>query len=216
MNVELARTRMLDQQIRAWDVVDDRVLTALREVPREDFVPAAYRELAFADFEIPLQHGQCMMAPKVEGRLLQALQLEPIDDVLEIGTGTGFLTACLAKLAGSVTSIDVFEEFVSSAGKRLDTHGIRNVNLQTADALKLGTGTRYDAIAVTGSVPEFDDRFIRLLKRGGRVFVIAGREPAMDAQVIHLTESGDRIRESLFETVIAPLIGSEAPPPFRL
>jgi protein-L-isoaspartate(D-aspartate) O-methyltransferase len=154
MNVETARSQMLGQQIRAWDVLDNRVLAVLGEVPREEFVPADFRELAFADIEIPLQHDQCMMAPKIEGRLLQALELEPIDDVLEIGTGTGFLTACLSRLARSVTSVDIFEEFVGNAGRLLQTHCLRNVNLQTADALELGTGTRYDAIAITASLPE--------------------------------------------------------------
>jgi protein-L-isoaspartate(D-aspartate) O-methyltransferase len=216
MNVETARSQMLGQQIRAWDVLDNRVLAVLGEVPREEFVPADFRELAFADIEIPLQHDQCMMAPKIEGRLLQALELEPIDDVLEIGTGTGFLTACLSRLARSVTSVDIFEEFVGNAGRLLQTHGLRNVNLQTADALELGTGTRYDAIAITASLPELNEQFIRLLKPGGRLFVIVGREPAMDAQVIRLTATGDTVRESLFETVITPLIGSETPPPFRL
>ncbi len=216
MNVETARTQMLGQQIRAWDVLDNRVLAVLGEVPRESFVPADYRELAFADIEIPLQHGQCMMAPKVEGRLLQALQLEAIDDVLEIGTGTGFLTACLSRLARSVTSVDIFDDFVSSAGRLLENHGIRNVNLRTANAFELDPVTRYDAIAVTGSMPEFQDRFVRLLKPGGRLFVTVGREPAMEAQLIRLTATGDPVRESLFETVITPLIGSETPPPFSL
>ncbi len=216
MNVELARTRMLGQQIRAWDVLDDRVLQVLRETPREAFVPESYRELAFADMEIPLAHGQHMMTPKVEGRLLQSLQIEAVDDVLEIGTGTGYLTACLARLARSVTSVDIHEEFFATAGRVLSRHQISNVNLACADAFSLDTRARYDAIAVTGSVPRLDDYFIRMLKPGGRLFIVAGREPAMEAQVIHLTATGDWISESLFETVITPLTGAASPPPFNL
>ncbi len=216
MNVELARSQMLGQQIRAWDVLDDRVLHVLRETPREEFVPESYRELAFADIEIPLSRGQHMMTPKVEGRLLQALQIEAVDDVLEIGTGTGFLTACLARLARSVTSVDIHEEFVAAAGRALSRQQIGNVDLASGNAFALDGKARYDAIAITGSVPQLDEFFIRMLKPGGRLFIVVGREPAMEAQVIHLTETGDWISESLFETVIAPLTGAAAPPPFSL
>lgn len=216
MNFELARTRMLGRQIRTWDVLDDRVLHVLRETPREAFVPESYRELAFADMEVPLARGQHMMTPKVEGRLLQSLQIEAVDDVLEIGTGTGYLTACLARLARSVTSVDIYGEFVATAGRMLSQHRIGNVDLACADAFSLDARARYDAIAVTGSVPRLDDFFIRMLRPGGRLFIVAGREPAMEAQVIHLTETGDWVSESLFETVITPLTGAASPPPFIL
>ena len=120
MNFEVARTQMLGQQLRAWEVLDDRVLRAFAETPREDFVPREYRDLAFADTEIPLGHGQAMLAPKVEGRILQALQVEPIDDVLVVGTGSGYLTACLARLAKRVTSVDIFPDFATAAPKMAD------------------------------------------------------------------------------------------------
>ncbi len=149
MNFEVARAQMLGQQIRAWEVLDERVLRALRETPREQFVPAEYRDLAFADAEIPLGHGQFMLAPKIEGRLLQAVQAEPIDEVLVVGTGSGFLTTCLAKLAKHVVSVDIIGEFVAAARARLAEHEVRNVNLEAADALELSHAGRFDVVAVT-------------------------------------------------------------------
>src|SRR5215831_9410355 len=137
MNVEAARAQMLGQQIRAWEVLDDRVLHALEQTPREHFVPEDYRDLAFADTEIPLAHSQAMLAPKIEGRLLQALEVEPSDEVLEVGTGTGFLTACLARLAERAYSVDIFPEFVRSARANLAAVGLGNVEIETADALEL-------------------------------------------------------------------------------
>src|SRR5262245_21653237 len=137
MNFEAARAQMLGQQLRAWEVLDDRVLRALEETPRERFVPEDYRELAFADTEIPIGHGQSMLAPKIEGRLLQALQLEPIDEVLEVGTGTGFLTAALSRLAGRVASIDIFADFVQAARVNLAADNVHNVEVATGDALSL-------------------------------------------------------------------------------
>ena len=207
---------MLGQQIRAWDVLDDRVLRVLETTPRERFMPIDYRDLAFADTEIPLGHGQYTMAPKIEGRLLQALQIEPIDEVLEIGTGSGYLTACLAHLSQRVLSIDIFADFVKDAGVKLAEHNIRNVELQTADALALQIPTRFDAIAVTGSVPELDDRFIRLLRPEGRLFIVVGRAPAMEARLLTVHADGNWTDESLFETVIVPLVNSERPERFVL
>ena len=154
MNFEAARTQMLGQQIRAWDVLDDRVLRALRETPRELFVPESYRDLAFADAEIPLGHDQAMLAPKIEGRVLQALRAEPIDDALLVGTGSGFLTACLSRLAKQVLSVDIVSDFVAAARSRLDAQEIGNVTLEVADALEIAHPGRFDVIAVTGSVPE--------------------------------------------------------------
>jgi protein-L-isoaspartate(D-aspartate) O-methyltransferase len=216
MNFELARAQMLGQQIRAWDVLDDRVLQALGELPREAFVPEPLRELAFADIEIPLEHGQCMMAPKVEGRLLQALDLAPIDEVLEVGTGSGFLTACLARLGGRVTSIDLFEEFTTKAAAILQHHGIENIALETADAWSLTGSERFDAIAITGSMPLLPEQFIRLLRPEGRLFAIVGRAPAMEARLVTVNARGDWTEQSLFETVITPLIGGPATEPFIL
>ena len=214
MNLEEARAQMLGQQIRAWEVLDDRVLGTLGQIRRESFVPDAYRELAFADLDIPLAHGQQMMAPKLEGRLLQALCLEPSDDVLEIGTGTGFLTACLAQLANSVVSVDIYEDFSREAKAKLGQFDAGNVELRTQDALTMGHQEQFDAIAVTGSVPELDDHFIRMLRPGGRLFIIVGREPVMEARVVTMHQRGEFAQESLFESVITPLVNADRPEPF--
>ncbi|MGD8312791.1 MAG: protein-L-isoaspartate O-methyltransferase, partial [Gammaproteobacteria bacterium] len=157
---EQARFNMIEQQVRPWDVLDQRVLDTMSGVPREAFVPQRYRALAFADTNIPLGHDQVMMAPKVEGRLLQALAILPEDSVLEIGTGSGYLTACLARLAGHVTSLDIMPDFTASAGGRLGEHNIANVTLETADAADgIDSGERFDAIAVTGSLPVLRTQF---------------------------------------------------------
>jgi protein-L-isoaspartate(D-aspartate) O-methyltransferase len=216
MNFDVARTQMLGQQLRAWEVLDDRVLRAFAETPREDFVPREYRDLAFADTEIPLPHGQTMLAPKVEGRILQALQVEPIDEVLVVGIGSGYLTACLARLAKRVTSVDIFPDFATAAAPKLAACGIRNVELKAADALSLSYPGRFDAIAVTGSVPTLDDHFVSMLRPQGRLFIVVGREPAMEARLITLQPSGTTTTESLFETVLTPLINAERPEPFVL
>jgi len=207
---------MLGQQIRAWEVLDDRVLGTLGDIPRESFVPDAYRDLAFADMEIPLAHSQQMLAPKVEGRLLQALCLGSSDDVLEIGTGTGFLTACLAQLASSVVSIDIYEDFSRDAKEKIEKLELGNIEFRTEDALVMGQQEQFDAIAVTGSIPELDEHFIRMLRPGGRLFVIVGREPVMEARVVTMHQRGDYTQQSLFESVIAPLINADRPLPFVL
>ena len=216
MNFEVARSQMLGQQLRAWEVLDDRVLRAFAETPRENFVPGDYRDLAFADAEIPLRHCQSMLAPKVEGRILQALQVEPIDEVLVVGTGSGYLTACLARLAKHVTSVDVFPEFVTAAEAKIAACGIHNVELKVADAMELSYRARFDAIAVTASVPELDGHFTGMLRPQGRLFVVVGRGPAMEAQLITLQPDGTTTTDSLFETVLAPLINAERPEPFVL
>jgi protein-L-isoaspartate(D-aspartate) O-methyltransferase len=216
MNLEAARAQMLGQQIRAWEVLDDRVLDAIAQTPRERFVPEDYRDLAFADTEIPLAHGQVMLAPKIEGRLLQALLVEPGEEVLEVGTGTGFLTACLARLAQRVCSVDIFPEFVASARANLAAVGLGNFELETADALQLDLPGRFDAVAVTGSMPVLDDRFVRMLKPNGRLFVVVGRAPVMEARLITLLPTGGTTSQSLFETVLSPLINAERPEPFVL
>jgi protein-L-isoaspartate(D-aspartate) O-methyltransferase len=216
MNFELARTQMLGQQLRAWDVLDERVLRAFAETPRENFVPREYRDLAFADAEIPLEHGQSMLAPKVEGRILQALQVEPIDEVLVVGTGSGYLTACLARLAKHVTSVDIFPDLIAAAQPRIAACGIRNVTLDTADALALAYRARFDAIAVTGSVPTLDRHFIDMLRPQGRLFIVVGREPAMEAELIAVQPDGTTTTDGLFETVLTPLLNAERPEPFVL
>jgi protein-L-isoaspartate(D-aspartate) O-methyltransferase len=216
MNFEVARTQMLGQQLRAWEVLDERVLRAFAETPREEFVPPEYRALAFADTEIPLAHGQTMLAPKVEGRVLQALQVEPIDEVLVVGTGSGYLTACLARLAKHVTSIDIFPALVAAAETKIADQHIRNVTLKAGDALELSDRARFDAIAVTASIPELGTHFVEMLRPQGRLFVVVGREPAMEARLITLRPDGTTTTDSLFETVLTPLINAERPEPFVL
>jgi protein-L-isoaspartate(D-aspartate) O-methyltransferase len=216
MNFEVARTQMLGQQLRAWSVLNDRVLNAFRDMPRESFVPPELRDLAFADVEIPLGHGQSMLAPKVEGRILQSLAVEPIDDVLVVGTGSGYLTACVATLAKRVVSVDIFPDFVAHAEAKLAEHGIGNVELRVADAMTLSYPARFDAIAVTGSVPTENGHFLRMLRPQGRLFVVVGQAPAMEARLITLQPSGAVTTEVLFETVLAPLINATRPEPFVL
>ena len=216
MNFEVARTQMLSQQLRAWEVLDERVLRAFAETPREDFVPRDYRDLAFADIEVPLGHGQTMLAPKVEGRILQALQVEPIDDVLVVGTGSGYLAACLARLSKRVTSVDIFPDFGTIAAPKLAACGVHNVELKTADASTLSYHAQFDAIAVTASVSTLDDRLVAMLRPQGRLFIVVGREPAMEAQLITLQPNGTTTINGLFETVLSPLINAERPEPFVL
>jgi protein-L-isoaspartate(D-aspartate) O-methyltransferase len=214
MNIDFARRQMIDQQVRAWTVLDPAVLDALSLVPREEFVPGAYQSLAFADTEIPLGHGEFMMTPTVEGRVLQALDLRANDHVLEIGTGSGFLTACLAKLAGTVTSVDIHGDFVRDAARKLAGARIDNVELQTMDATLELPGDRYDAIAVTGSIETFDSRFVDALRPGGRLFVVVGSPPVMDARLVRRTGDTDWNSESLFETSLGPLVHGTLPPQF--
>lgn len=216
MDSQFARYQMVSQQVRAWDVLDLRVLNLLEALPREQFVPAAYRKLAFADTQIPLIHGQVMMAPKVEGRLLQALDPQAEESALEIGTGSGFVTACLAKLAGEVLSLDIFAEFTASAGRTLASLGIHNAQLETRDATRLdGLTQRFDVIAVTGSLPVYDKNYAERLNIGGRLFMIVGQLPVMEALLITRVAEDAWARESLFETVLPPLVNAVAPGGFQ-
>jgi len=214
MNVELARRQMIEQQVRAWSVLDDRVLGAMAQVRRELFVPPGYRELAFADTDIPLGNGQSMLAPKVEGRILQALELNVEDEVLEVGTGSGFLSACLARLAGRVRSVEIFPDLSANAVENLRASGISGVGVETLDALTIAEENRYDAIAVTGSMPVYDERFQRALKVGGRLFVVLGDAPVMDALLVRRLSRDQWVRESLFETMLEPLVNAPQSPRF--
>jgi protein-L-isoaspartate(D-aspartate) O-methyltransferase len=209
------REQMIEQQVRAWDVLDGRVLDVLRKVPRDRFTPEAQRFLAYADSEVPLPRGQHMLRPSVVGRLLQALELSSTDNVLEIGTGTGFVTACLRIAAVRVRSIEIFPELAEMARKNLDSAGLRDIDVVTADALKVDTGARYNAIAVTGSLPLYDERFQQQLEIGGRLFVVVGEPPVMEARLIRRTGEGSWSSESLFETVIDPLVNARRLPEFR-
>ncbi len=200
-NMEQARFNMAEQQIRPWDVSDAKVLDILQTVPRENFVPHAYKGLAFADTEIPIGEGQHMMEPKVEARMLQALAIRPSDQILEIGTGTGFVTACLARLGNHVMSYEIHESLTEQAREKLALAGISNVSLHTANLLthKPSTST-FDIIAVTGSLPEYDDSLQQLLSPGGRMFVITGHSPVMQAMLVTCDAEGQFQQNVLFET----------------
>lgn len=212
---EQARFNMIEQQVRPWEVLDQRVLDTMNRIPRENFVPEQYRSLAFADIDIPIGHGQVMMAPKVEGRLLQALNITPEDTILEIGTGSGYLTACLASLGRHVTSIDIVQEFTTTAGSKLTDQGITHATLETADVANgINTSEQYDAIAVTGSLPLLQKQFHESLKIGGRLFVITGKLPIMEALLITRIDDNNWSQESLFETCIPPLEHATRPQGF--
>ena len=205
---------MLSQQIRCWDVSDPDVLRVLAEVPREQFVPPAYSSLAFADTNIPLADDggvrqgsqQTMMTPKLEGRLLQALQITEHDQALEIGTGSGFLTACLARLALHVTSIDISADRVQSADEKLARLGVTNCELIVQDVFKRTATQEFDVIAVTGSLPEYDARFEKWLRIGGRLFIVVGHQATMEARLVRRTGPEEWTRKALFETVVPPLL----------
>ncbi len=215
MNIELAREKMIEQQVRAWAVLEADVLNVLRKIPREEFVPRDYAPLAFADTEIPIGYGETMMTPTVEGRVLQSLNLDGAEHVLEIGTGTGFLSACLATLGHHVTSIDIHDDFLKRAAENLADAGIDNVNLKAMDAMEELPAGKFDAIAVTGSVETFDTRFVDALRVGGRLFIIVGSGPVMDARLVTRTGESDWDSLSLFETHLQPLVNGRQLTQFR-
>ena len=213
-NVEQARFNMVEQQIRTWEVLDQRVLDLLFRVRREEFVPAAYRALAFVDMEIPLGHGEKMLQPKLEARMVQELALTTTDRILEVGTGSGYMTALLASLGGHVYSVDVVEEFVRAATDRLRASGIRNVTLDTGDAARgWDRHGPYDAIVLTGSVPLLSESFRASLKPGGRLLAVVGEPPVMEARLATSAGNGAYNAVTLFETCIPAL--RNAPHPER-
>ena len=204
MKTDLARRQMVNQQVRVWNVFNQEVLNVLGSVARERFVPAGCEDVAYADTEIPLAHGQVMLRPIIEGRLLQALAPVTGDTVLEIGTGTGYLTACLARMSASVTSIDIHEDFIAAASRNLETAEIENASVQCMDAMAELPDGKFDTIAVTGSVRRIDERFVNALKPGGRLFLVVGESPALNALLI-TRNGGGRQQSILFETDIPPL-----------
>ena len=210
-----ARENMVEQQVRPWEVLDPRVLMVIGTTPREDFVDPAHREMAYADLSLPLGHGQIMMKPVVEGRTLQALAIADTDRVLEIGTGSGYLTACLAQLGASVHSLEIDPAMADAARARLATHGIANATVEAADAFNWNTAERYDAVCVTGAVAEIPARFLEWLAPNGRLFVIHGQSPVMEAALVRGDVNASRA-ESLFETDLPYLVGGEPAPRFVL
>lgn len=214
MDFALARFNMIEQQIRPWEVLDQRVLDLLAQIRREEFVPPDYRALACADVRIPLGLGEEMMEPKVEARLLQALDLQAGESVLEVGTGSGFFTALLAAMVGErghVYSVDIHAQFTAQAAARLAAQGIRNVTLETGDAAAgWPAHGPYEAIAITGAMPSLPASFIDALVPGGRLVVVLGSAPAMEALLITRSTGGET-RETLFETVSTPLVNTVRP-----
>jgi protein-L-isoaspartate(D-aspartate) O-methyltransferase len=215
MNLDLARHNMIAQQLRPWEVLDDSVLDAMESLPRDRFVPPEFRRLAYSDSRIPLPCGQVMMAPKVEARMLQSLAIKPGNRVLEIGTGSGYVTALLARLGGEVSSIEYYEELSRSAAERLAAENIE-AELIVGDGLRgWPSGAPYDVIAVTGSIAECDSAFDEQLNIGGRLFVVCGRSPVMKASLIVRVGDAAWSRETLFETDLPPLIGVVEPDRFE-
>jgi protein-L-isoaspartate(D-aspartate) O-methyltransferase len=216
MNFDQARANMVEQQIRPWEVLDQAVLDLLYAVPREDFVPAAYRTLAFADMEIPIGEGEKMMAPKIEARLVQALAPRKHERVLEVGTGSGYLTALLAHRAAHVHSVEIRPALAAFGRGNLERHGIDNVTLEVGDAAR-GWPTRapYDAIVLTGSTPVLPRTLLDQLAPGGRLFAVVGEAPVMVARLVTCSAPGAFRSAELFDTLLAPLVNAEQPPRFR-
>ncbi|MEM7054464.1 MAG: protein-L-isoaspartate O-methyltransferase [Pseudomonadota bacterium] len=216
MNLEQARENMIEQQVRTWEVLDSRVLSVMREVPREDFVPARHRKLAFSDLRIPIGHEQIMMKPIEQGRALQSLNLEGHEHVLEVGSGSGYLTACLAQLAAQVTSIERIEALAELAKSNLTEHLDGKIALQQGDVLSAEFPAQgFDVIVVPASVASVPECFSRWLKTDGRVFIVRGQSPAMEAMLLTRTADGRWREESLFDTDLPRLIGAEDAPIFN-
>jgi protein-L-isoaspartate(D-aspartate) O-methyltransferase len=201
-----AREQMIEQQIRSWHVLDENVLSILRKVPREHFVPQDYLALSFADAEIPLPGAQHMLRPSIIGRVLQALRPQASHQVLQIGAGSGYLTACLAETCRHVQALEIIPELVELSSSRLRTLGISHAEVVQADATQHRSAETFDLIAITAALPQEDTRYRDWLKIGGRLFLIVGRAPVMEAQLIHRMSEREWHIESLFETVVDPLI----------
>ncbi len=215
MQMEFARGQMVTQQVRAWDVLDQRVLDAMRRTPREFFVPERYAELAFADTAIPLGYGQHMLPPNIVGRLLQALDPAPGTRALAIGIGTGYVPACLSCLGASVRGVEIHAEFAAAARANLKRAGFGQVEVLTADAFNAELGSGYSLIAVLGSLPLYDDRFARSLAVGGRMFAVVGEAPLQEALLITRTSDTSWDSTGLFETAIDALENAPRPEPFK-
>ena len=217
MNFERARFNMVEQQIRPWEVLDRTVLGLMERAPRDAFVPREYRRLAYADILVPIGDGEVMLPPKVEGRLLQALEVAPEERVLEIGTGSGFLTWLLAQRGAHVTSVELKPALADRARTNLSAHGVGNATVEVGDGRRgRAHGAPYDAIAVGGSVPVPEPALEEQLAIGGRLFIVVGTAPAMEAILVRRAAEREWIRERLFETVLPALHGSDTPRRFVL
>ncbi len=212
---EAAREQMVEQQVRAWDVLDERILETLRLVPRERFVPERWRELAFADCEIPLPCGKHMLRPMLVGRLLQTLAVRPGEQVLEIGTGSGYVSACLAYLGARVRTIELHRELADAARTTLQgLEPARAVEVIDGNGMELNEAARYDVIVLTASLPIYQPHFERALRPGGRLFVVVGADAPQRANLVRCAGAGDCSSEPLFETRIEPLEGAPRPATF--
>lgn len=217
MDIERARYNMIEQQIRTWDVLDQGILDLVARIHREKFVPGKYSDLAFADIRIPIGDGEIMMEPKLEARILQTLDIHQDHQVLEIGTGSGYLTACLAELADSVVSVDINESISKQAGHNLAANEYENISLRIEDVMSdWHIEQQFDIIVVTGSLPELDERFQKHLRVGGRLFIVVGLSPAMEALLITRIGENEWSSESLFETDLPALINAKKPSQFHL
>lgn len=211
MNIDQARFNMIEQQVRPWEVLDHNVLKVMSDIPREDFMPQQYRELAFSDVEIPLKNGQVILQPRIEGRIMQSLDIKKDDRILEIGTGCGYMTACLASLGDSVVTVECIEELSTEAEKKLKAHGISNVSFRAGDASAgWDQDGPFDVIAITGSMPVVPKKLKSVLHKRGRMFVVEGVAPVMHAKLITRTSAEDFQEEILFEIAIPPLSGVSA------
>lgn len=209
INLETARYNMVEQQIRPWEVLDQRVLDLIARSPREEYVPERYRNLAYADMNIPLGQGQVMMPPKLEARLLQALEIDPNDTILEIGTGSGYLTSLLASLGKHVYSVEILPQLNEVAEKRLSDHGITNVTLEVGDGANGWEAHQpYDVIIITGSLPFLPESFPESLANGGRLIAIVGKPPVMDVTLARRVTEHGIAETTLFETDLPPLINA--------
>ena len=214
MQTEFARTQMITQQIRAWDVLDERVLDAMRRTPREFFVPERFVDVAFADTDIPLRPGQHMLAPKIVGRLLQALDAQPGMRALVVGAGTGFVPACLAAMGASVRAVEIHAGLATAARANLKRAGFGQVDVVTGDTFNLDLGKDYALIAVCGALPLYDDRFAHALAVGGKLFVVVGDRLPQEALLVTRTASA-WTSEGLFETAVDALDNAKRPEPFQ-
>jgi len=205
MDIEQARFNMVEQQVRTWEVLDQNVLDLLFVIRREEFVPPAYRMLAFADLEIPLRSGARMWSPKMEARVLQELEIQSGESVLEIGTGSGYFAALLAGMGARVTSVEIDGDLAAEAKGKLGRTGAASIELAVGDGARGWGRSTYDAIVLTGSTPLLPDRFVEQLNPGGRVFAVVGEAPAMAARLVRWVAPGALSTRTLFETVLAPL-----------
>lgn len=216
MNFERARFNMIEQQVRTWDVLDATVLNLMSALPREDFVPLDYQGIAYADVQVPLPHDQVMLPPREVGRILQALQIQPEEDVLEIGTGTGYLTALLAMQAAHVMTVEIFADLSAAAERNCQKQGKQNITFQVGNAAHgWEHNANFDVICITGAVADLTENWKRQLKIGGRLFAIVGSTPVMQAMLVTRTHAEEWEQQILYETLLPLLVDAQPIPQFE-